>query len=563
MGIGLKKKKKKLVVRGSSGGGPRSTSTERPFVQEKTPPCMDGCPQGPEIRRIVMTLAKTEDHERTSDESYEEAWKLFTKRNPLPSVCGRVCPHPCETACNRSHLDSAVNINQIERFIGDYGIKKGLKLEKITDEKRTEKIAIIGAGPAGLGAAYHLARRGYPVTLYEANAHAGGMLYYGIPAYRLPRDILKAEVDRIVELGVDLKLNTAVGKDIPYAQVRAENKAVFVGIGAHQGRTLRAPGEDAEGVYSGAEFLHNAHLGQPPEIGDKVIVIGGGDTAIDAARMAKRFGAKEVTIVYRRTIEEMPAIEEEVDGAKEEGVKVEFLVAPVEVLVKDGKAVGMKCQRMELGEPDASGRRRPVPIEGSEFDIEATCIIPAISQEPNFEGLDGVREGKDWVKIDEFGRTKDEGLYGGGDVTDLALVTTALAQGRFAAEAIDAYCRGEAPTKPEELPKILHERMKLGFYDKKERNTVEMVPVATRFENGNSDLEINKGLTEEQIKQDATRCLSCGFCFDCGTCWSFCQDNAIVKTEPKSFEPYTFKLDLCQGCKKCMEECPCGFIEMQ
>jgi NADPH-dependent glutamate synthase beta subunit-like oxidoreductase/Pyruvate/2-oxoacid:ferredoxin oxidoreductase delta subunit len=548
MGI-ARKKKKKVEIKSSStsGGGPRVTSPLRPFIQPKAPPCGRACPQHTEIRWFLMTIAKTEDHGRTLDQSYEEAWRRIVKTNPLPAVIGRVCPHPCEEACNRNELDKPPSINQVERFLGDYGIKKNLKFEKLTDEQRTDKIAVLGGGPAGLSAAYHLARRGYPVTIFEAFSKAGGMLRYGIPAYRLPRDVLDAEIQKILDLGVELKVNTAVGRDIPYEEVRANHKAVFVGIGAHQGRKLRAEGEDAEGVYAGAEFLHAANSGEPPALGDDVIVIGGGDTAIDAARMSRRHGAKNVTIVYRRTIEEMPAIQEEIDGAEEEGIKIEFLVAPVKVIVADGKATGMTCIRCELGEPDASGRRRPVPIEGSEFDIKASAIIPAISQEPNF---------------DKWGTTKDEGVFSGGDVTDLSLVTTAIAQGRFAAEAIAAYCEGKAPVPAPAVPEINKDRMKFAFYDKIERVEPEHLPVADRF-GADVNVEINKGLTEEQVMHEAKRCLSCGYCFDCGTCWSYCQDNAIVKTEPKSFEPYKFKLELCQGCKKCMEECPCGFIEMQ
>ncbi len=562
MGIARKKKKKVKIKASTGGGGPRTTSAERPFVQPKAPPCGRACPQHTAIRRFLMTIAKTEDHGRTLDESYEEGWRQIVKTNPLPAVIGRVCPHPCEEACNRNELDVPPSINQVERFLGDYGIKKDLKFDLLTEEKHSEKIAVLGGGPAGLSAAYHLALRGYPVTIYEGFAKAGGMLRYGIPAYRLPRDILDAEIQKILDLGVELKVNTAVGRDIPYEDVRKAHKAVFVGIGAHTGRKLRAEGEDAERVWSGAAFLHAANSGTPPDIGNDVIVIGGGDTAIDAARMSKRIGAENVTIVYRRTIEEMPAIQEEIDGAEEEGIKIEFLVAPVKVIVEDGKATGMTCIRCELGEPDKSGRRRPVPIEGSEFDIPATAIIPAISQEPNFEGLEMLREGKDWVKIDEWGTTKDEGVFGGGDVTDLSLVTTAIAQGRFAAEAIAAYCEGKPPVPAPAIPEINKDRMKFSFYDKVERVEPEHLPVADRF-GDDTDVEINKGLTEEQVMHEAKRCLSCGYCFDCGTCWSFCQDNAIVKTDPKSFEPYTFKLELCQGCKKCMEECPCGFIEMQ
>ncbi len=563
MGIGLKKKKKKkLKTRGgsSSGGGPRVTSNLRPYNLEKRAPCMDACPQGTEIRKMLMTIAKTEDRGRTYEESYEMAWNIIAEKNPLPATCGRVCPHPCEEACNRTQKDGAPSINQVERFIGDFGIEKGLKLPA-PEAKRDEKIAVLGAGPAGIGCAYHLARKGYGVTIYEAFDKAGGMLRYGIPEYRLPREVLDAEIQRVLDLGVELKTNTAVGRDVPYDQVKSEHKAVFVAIGAHQGRQMRVDNEDAEGVYRGAEFLHACNSGEPPEVGDDVVVIGGGDTAIDAARVSKRLGAKNVTIVYRRTIEEMPAIGEEIDGAKEEGIKIEFLVQPIEILTNDGKAAGMKCQRQQLGEPDDSGRRRPVPVEGSEFEIPASVIIPAISQSPVFEGLEEVGTPKTWVQVDDFQRTEQEGVFGGGDVTQLALVTTAIAQGRFAADAIDAYCNGEEPSQPEKMPVIGADRVKLSFYDEKKREEPEHLPVEERFA-GDVNVEINQGLTEEQVQHEASRCMSCGYCFDCGTCWSFCQDNAIVKPA-EGGGPYTYKLELCQGCKKCMEECPCGFIEMQ
>lgn len=561
MGLGLKKKKK-LQTRApaSGGGGPRVTSPLRPFNLEKLAPCMDACPQGTEIRKMLMTIAKTEDRGRTFEESYEMAWNIIAEKNPLPAVCGRVCPHPCEDACNREAKDGAPSINQVERFIGDFGIRKGLKL-KGPETKRDEKIAILGAGPAGLSAAFHLARRGYGVTLFEAFDKAGGMLRYGIPEYRLPRDILDAEIQRILDLGVELKLRTAVGRDIPYEEVKGSHKAVFVAIGAHQGRSMRVAGEEAEGVFRGAEFLNVCNSGKPPVVGNDVIVIGGGDTAIDAARMSVRLGAKNVTIVYRRTIEEMPAVKEEIEGAQEEGIKIEFLVQPIEILVKDGKAVGMKCQRQELGEPDSSGRRRPVPVDGSEFEISASAIIPAISQAPIFDGLEAVPNDKGWVQPDKFQRLVQEGVFAGGDVSNLALVTTAIAQGRFAAEAIDAYCNGKDPVAKQKPPLVDKSRVKLGFYDPKERSKPTHLPVEERFRD-NVHVEINKGLTEEQVRHEASRCMSCGYCFDCGTCWSFCQDNAIVKPM-EGGGPYTYKLELCQGCKKCMEECPCGFVEMQ
>ncbi len=561
--MALKRKpKKKLDIKssGASGSSGVETSPLRPYHLEKLAPCMDSCPQGTEIRKMLMTIAQAEKYEKPIEQAFKEAWEIIAEKNPLPAVCGRVCPHPCEEGCNRNERDEAVGINNIERFVGDWGLEQNLAFKKVTDEKRSEKVAVIGAGPAGLSCAYHLAKRGYGVTIFEAFDKAGGMLRYGIPAYRLPRDILDGEIQKILDLGVELKTNVAVGKDLPYEQVQKDYDAVFVGIGAHKGKGLRVEGEDAENVYTGVEFLNLVNNGKPVETGDKVVVIGGGDTAIDAARVALRIGAKEVTILYRRTRNEMPAIEEEIVGAEEEGIIFHFLAAPIEIETKDGNAVRMKCQQMELGEPDSSGRRRPVPIEGDTFDIDVTCVIPAISQEPDFEGLDDLHEGKDWVKADEKGVTPVDKTYAGGDTVDLGLVTIAIAQGRLAAETMDARFRGEEPETKKKLEVIKADRLVLSYYEKKMRQHCEEMAVDERFENPWA--EIKSTLTQDQVVEEASRCMSCGSCFDCGTCWSYCQDNAIKKPL-KPGDPYTFKMEFCNGCSKCKDACPCGYIEMK
>ncbi|HQK20802.1 MAG TPA: FAD-dependent oxidoreductase, partial [Polyangiaceae bacterium] len=328
------KQKKKLQTRAVGSGGPRGggeTSALRPKHVLKTPPCTDGCPIHNDIRGALQIMAQTEDYGRTREESLELAWERFTETSPFPAVCGRVCPHPCETVCNRADMEGAVSINQLERIIGDFGLQKGLALKKLTDEVHPEKIAVIGAGPAGLSCAYQLARRGYRVTVFEAFSQTGGMLRYGIPRYRLPADVLDGEIARIEKLGVEIKLNTAVGRDFPYTDLRKDYAAIFVGIGAHKGKALRIPGEDAANVWTATTFLNAVMSGKQVDVGNKVLVIGGGDAAIDAARVSRRLGA-EVWIVYRRTIHEMPAIEPEIEGAKEEGVNFEFLVMPLEVI---------------------------------------------------------------------------------------------------------------------------------------------------------------------------------------------------------------------------------------
>jgi len=355
---------------------------------------------------------------------------------------------------------------------------------------------------------------------------------------------------------VDLQCNIVVGKDITFEQLRQDYRAVFVGIGAHKGLTLGVRGEDAPNVFTGTEFLNRANSGEPVPVESKVIVIGGGDTAIDAARVSRRLGA-EVTVLYRRTRAEMPAISAEVEGALEEGVKIEFLAAPVEILRNGGNATGVKCIRMELSAPDASGRPRPVPKPGTEFVIEATAIIAAISQEPNFDGLAGLHENKDWMKADDRGATKLERVFAGGDDIELGLVSIAIFQGRFAAEAIDAYLRDKQLPQPAgPKPPASQEKVKLDWYKPADRHERSHLPVEQRGMN----TEIESGLSEAEVLEEAKRCMSCGMCMDCETCWMYCTNSCFVRL-PKG-EHYRVKLELCNGCKKCAEACPCGYVDL-
>lgn len=559
MAVKKTKKKKKKRDYGASSGGGREMSPLRPKHVTKKPPCRDACPSGNRIREWLTTIAQAERLEKPKDQAFTEAWESYTDTSPFPSVCGRVCPHPCETGCNRVELEGAVGINKIERVIGDFGLANNLKLKPLTDEKRTEKVAVVGGGPGGFSCAYQLARRGYSVTVFEAADKPGGMMLWGIPRYRLPEDIIAKEIQNIVDMGVELKLNTRVGKDISFDDLRAEYQAVFVAIGAEKGLKLRVDGEDADNVMSGAEFLNRVHHGEKIDVGDNVIVVGGGDTAIDAARICKRLGAT-VTIVYRRTIKEMPAIDEEIEEAQLEDVKLEYLCAPIGFNKDGNKITSMQSIRMELGEPDDSGRRRPVPIEGSEFDISASMVIPAISQEPDFTGLDSLIEGRDWIKVDEnYASTKVDGVYAGGDATNLALVTDAIGHGRYAAEAIDRRFRGEE--KPaDNQPIIKTDRMQLDHYEKAERAEASTLPVEERF--ASFDAEANLPLSEAEAIAESKRCMSCGYCMDCEKCWMFCSDQAIEKPMQKGLL-YPFKLGNCTGCKKCSEICPCGFIDME
>ncbi len=550
----LFKQVKKPVIKATSGAG-AEISPLRPAYVAKAPPCSGGCPSGADIRGWLTTIAQAEAYGRTNEEAYRIAWGIITDRNPFPAVCGRVCPHLCEDACNRRAKDGAVSINALEQFVGDFGIAQGLELSHLTSEKRTEPIAVIGAGPAGLSCAYQLARRGYPVTVFEAFSQPGGMLRYGIPKYRLPRDVLDAEIQRILDLGVVLQCNAVIGSNVSLTQLRGEYKAVFVGIGAHRGVKLRIPGEDAPNVYTGTEFLNRVNSGEEVRVGGKVLVIGGGDTAIDSARVSKRLGA-DVTILYRRSRSEMPAIKPEIDGALEEGVAIRYLTAPVEVLRQNGQATGLRCIRMDLGAPDASGRPRPVAVAGSEFDLEATTIIAAISQQPKLSGLDFVRDGAQWIPTQDAAVPGMEGVFAGGDGVELGLVTIAIAQGRFAAEAIDAWVQGKTLDKPPAAPCVGPDRVKLDWYKPAERHERALVPVEGR----SADTEVQLGLAEAEAIEEAKRCMSCGLCMDCETCWMYCTNNCFAKL-PKG-EHYKVKLELCNGCKKCADACPCGYIEM-
>jgi len=553
------KKVRKLGAGVAEAPGLRVTSPLRPLFVLKTPPCSDACPNHTDIRGVLTTIAQAESRGISYDEAFERAFYIITEKNPLPAVCGRVCPHLCETQCNRAHLDGPASINCLERFVGDFALERNLPLKLLTEERHEEKIAVIGSGPAGLSCAYQLARRGYPVTVFEAFRKPGGMLRYGIPTYRLPPQVLNAEIARILALGVELRCDTAVGKDLAYEDLRQAYAAIFVGIGAHKGLRLGVPGEDAPNVLSGVEYLHWVNAGERVEVGDTVVVVGGGDTAVDAARVAARLGAK-TTILYRRTIQEMPAIKQEVEEAEREGIHIEFLAAPIAVVTDNGRAIGLTCLRMELGEPDSSGRRRPVPIPGSEFFVGASTTIAAISQEADFTGLESFKGERDGIPVDGSGETSVPGAFAGGDVLELGIVTTAVYHGRRAAETIHARLRGIPLEAAPPSPVINHDKMRLDLYPKQIRMDMATVPAAERFQD--PDREVNLGPTREQVIAEAKRCMSCGLCFHCDNCWKYCQDQAVIKPFEKG-QPYRFKLEFCQGCKKCAEECPCGYIEMR
>jgi len=576
MGLLKKKEDRKQIdpSRFAGGGAGTQVSPLRPVPVEKLPPCIDTCPSGNDIRGWLTTIAEREKLGLSLEDAFSRAWAIEVETNPFPAVMGRVCPHPCETQCNRVKKDGAVSINSVERSIGDWGVEQKLPLPRLAEPgSQPGKIAVIGAGPAGLSCAYQLARRGYAVTVFESLPLPGGMLRYGIPQYRLPREVIDAEIGKIRDLGVEIKCNTKVGRDITVEQLRNEYSAVFVAIGAHQGKSLGVAGEEGPGVWTGTEFLNHVNAGKRVEVGGSVVVIGGGDTAIDAARVSKRvtmdsasvsarLGAV-VTILYRRTRTEMPAIDREIDEALEEGINIEYLAAPKQILRNpDGTVKAMLVQRMRLGDPDASGRRSPVPIDGDVYELPVDTIITAVSQQPDLAGLATAELGSSWLSADEWGRTSVSGVWTGGDNVGLGLATISIGQGRKAAESIDAAIRGEEPKPRPVRPKVGPEKIKLDWYKPAARAERAVAGPAERLAKPMD--EIDRGITREQAVDEAARCFSCGLCFACENCWMYCQNSCFAKVtdDPHQGHYYKVKLEVCDGCKKCAEECPCGFLDM-
>jgi len=531
---------------------------EASFDHTLMPPCQAECPLHMEIREYVDLIAQGK---------IMEALQVIRDTNPFPSICAHVCTAPCETACRRGQVDKPIAIRALKRFAVEFGGDRMIQIEGET--RHEERVAIVGSGSAGLSAAYYLRKLGYPVTIFEAYSEVGGMLRVGIPKYRLPREVLDAEVQRLIQMGVEIETSTSVvSLDLLF---QMGYKAVFITVGAHQGLRLGIEGEESPGVVDGATFLRETNLGLKPSIGSRVVVVGGGNVAIDAARTALRLGAEDVKLLYRRSREEMPANSSEVEQATEEGIEILFLVTPTKLERRDAE-LKLTCLRMELGEPDASGRRRPMPVKDSEFSMDFDTLITAIGQAPQIPDDFRLRIGRgSTIRVDPVTLTTNrEGVFAGGDaVTGPATVVQALTTGRQAAFRIDEYLqhryplvgKGEKEALAGDLfPKTIEAIRKLSRFEppilSPEERAREFEPVELVYDWGSA---VN----------EARRCLRCGMgaeilsqdrCATCLTCLRICPYHVPYLDDSGTIQ---IPADQCQACGICVAECPAKVIVLR
>ena len=530
----------------------------------RTPPCQAGCPAGEDIRGYHNLLTGVEK----SDDIWDAAWRRVTERNPFPSVMGRVCPHPCETSCNREIQDEAIGINMVEHAIGDFGIENDLQYNKPTTETG-KRIAVIGGGPAGLSAAYQMRLRGHEVTIYDYREKLGGMMRYGILEYRVSREALDAEISKIINLGgIHTKMNTRIGTDVTLEELKEKYDAVFIGVGAQKGNGLPVHGfGDSPNTTNAIDFLEDFELnGDKMHVGQNVVVIGDGDVSMDAVRLSRRMGSK-ATLLSAVPRDEMNCSDMEYDDAAREGVDMKELISVVGV-IRDGETVkGAKCVKMVKKDQGEEGFNSPIPflrykpVEGSDFEIECDMIVAAIGQRTNMEGLESATGDNPFLKVDKTYKLQgEEKVFGGGDAIKIDLITTAVGHGRKAAEAMHQYIMAipADKTRPQEV--IPYEKLYTYYF--KESEQIKRPHAEIPEIKGNFD-ETLKSTDRETAIAESKRCMSCGLCFECKQCMLYCPQEAITmrKQNPIGEVMYT-DYSKCVGCHICAQVCPTGYIHM-
>ncbi len=521
-----------------------------PVYQHRLSPCHSSCPVDGAIPAWMELMRKGELH---------ESWLKLVANNPFPSVTGRVCHHPCEESCNRAYLDEKISIKLLERYVSDLALEKDWSLpEKEAPKKHT--IAVIGGGPAGLSAAYHLTLKGYKVEIFEAHKQVGGLMRYGIPPYRLPRKILDQEIDRLLQTGIKVHNGSYIDGADDYMRLQKQFDVIFISIGAQRSKELPQIANIPGVVMDGLDFLFHFNSGDLPAVGRNVIVVGGGNTAVDAARVARRLGAEKVTIAYRRTEEQMPCQEIEILEAREEGIEFLFLVSPVKIESSNGLSK-LVLQKMVLGENDASGRPRPEPVKDAYFSFEVDNVIVAVGTEPALPSLnENLTVNDSLLKVDESQKTELEGVFAGGDLTSMErYVSSALGSGKKAAESI-ALSFGYGSTEPDfQGGEVYSEEINTFYFPIKPGITHSSLAVPERI---NNFKEVQHGLSEEQAFQEAERCFICGQCIICDNCFYYCPDMAVQKNGLEG-EEYLILEQYCKGCGLCVKECPRGVIALR